>query len=558
MREEVENVMTTAGRLPKRSRWTGLALVGALLLTLAGDGIGAGGIRGIDPLDVLDLQVKPNVFIVLDTSGSMQETLYQNSGGGAVNFNTGDWRESKMGLAKTVLTQMIQQNVTRASFLFGQYTQAASVMQRTSLAEGAGRFRYLSYVNWQDADDDNVVDAGDALVAGGGLSPTMRTACAAPWTTPCELVMAGRGLQAWQNIQAGWNTFYFSEQGQAAPGFCTVTIPTGFYQTGALLATAIQNGMNACTGRPAPTQTYAAAFNAATGRFSFGVTGTYRRPWTLQWTRTPNNIAGALAAYSGTTGNPQQATYANATCSAAACTLSTQNSLQLLWRDTTFEAEEVNFDPDGPGALPVLDRTTYYSARQPLLERRARLPARRRHRLRRHDDVSREDQPSDPALPAGEQLRHPATVGGAVTFEFGGGPPRRKQHLLPRLPRPGSSSRSATRTRRATPPSSLPCSTRSSRSRATPPCPPSDRSRVRRAYRRHVRHPDPAPGGRGQGRRLHPHRELAPRRPAGVQHPVVQRPGRRSHDPHGGRDPHSAPEPDEPARAQHRDVRDGR
>ena len=62
------------------SPWrTGALLVaGALIFALAGDRGFTAPSLGIDPLEVLDLQVKPNVFVVLDTSGSMED-LTNNS-----------------------------------------------------------------------------------------------------------------------------------------------------------------------------------------------------------------------------------------------------------------------------------------------------------------------------------------------------------------------------------------------------------------------------------------------------------------------------------------------
>ena len=59
-------------------RTAAMILAGALIFALAGDrGLTAPAL-GIDPLEVLDLQVKPNVFVVLDTSGSMED-LTDNS-----------------------------------------------------------------------------------------------------------------------------------------------------------------------------------------------------------------------------------------------------------------------------------------------------------------------------------------------------------------------------------------------------------------------------------------------------------------------------------------------
>ncbi len=70
-----QNSLPDAGhRLPVV--WSPLvALVALVALTLAGYGDGvraAYTIAGIDPLGVLELKVRPNVIVVLDSSGSMQ------------------------------------------------------------------------------------------------------------------------------------------------------------------------------------------------------------------------------------------------------------------------------------------------------------------------------------------------------------------------------------------------------------------------------------------------------------------------------------------------------
>ncbi len=64
------------------SRLAAAALAVGLALSLAGDGGRAATvpavIQGQDPLEVLALKVRPNVMIVLDSSGSMQWTLDPN------------------------------------------------------------------------------------------------------------------------------------------------------------------------------------------------------------------------------------------------------------------------------------------------------------------------------------------------------------------------------------------------------------------------------------------------------------------------------------------------
>ncbi len=71
---------------------------------------------GIDPLRVLDLQVKPNVIIVLDTSGSMQEDPYTNS-----TRISGDDPSSKMYQAKKAINAVLTANQGKYNFGFATY-----------------------------------------------------------------------------------------------------------------------------------------------------------------------------------------------------------------------------------------------------------------------------------------------------------------------------------------------------------------------------------------------------------------------------------------------------
>ena len=66
----------TAMRRKPRSIWSRVALAGlasGLVFLLAGDGpANTALIGGIDPLQIMDLEVKNNVLILFDTSGSMK------------------------------------------------------------------------------------------------------------------------------------------------------------------------------------------------------------------------------------------------------------------------------------------------------------------------------------------------------------------------------------------------------------------------------------------------------------------------------------------------------
>src|SRR5262249_10401499 len=90
------------------------ALATGLLFLIAGDRGVTQVPSGIDPLEVLNLQIKPNVAIFLDTSGSMTETPYGNG-------TLGDHPGSKIYQGKQVLKAVVQANENNVNFLFGTY-----------------------------------------------------------------------------------------------------------------------------------------------------------------------------------------------------------------------------------------------------------------------------------------------------------------------------------------------------------------------------------------------------------------------------------------------------
>ena len=171
--------------------------VSGILLVMMGDSpFAATSARGIDPLQVLDLSVKPNVIIVLDSSGSMQATV------GGTDQGSGDHPRSKLYLAKQVLKSVIQRNSNKVTFLFGQYTQdhynpntpfdpsqasSTTGSRLQNRAAGNDRFRYST---------NNII------------YPSMTAALRILQT---ETDTTGRGLQNWQDIRAGWNKLYYGE-----------------------------------------------------------------------------------------------------------------------------------------------------------------------------------------------------------------------------------------------------------------------------------------------------------------------------------------------------------
>ncbi len=111
----------------------GAALVFGLLAS--GDksvwSAGAGN-SGIDPLEILNLAVRANAIVVLDSSGSMGETA---SGVGGL---ADDDPDSKIGSAKIVLKNVISANQTKVSFSFGIYDQQATYTARFTDINGNG------------------------------------------------------------------------------------------------------------------------------------------------------------------------------------------------------------------------------------------------------------------------------------------------------------------------------------------------------------------------------------------------------------------------------------
>src|SRR2546426_6404296 len=97
-------------------RGLSLAVAAGLMSLLVGDRARAiTASPGIDPLQILDLQVKPNVYIILDTSGSMREPFQNQPQLG------GDDPTSKMFRAKSALNSFLTNNATKYNFGFGTY-----------------------------------------------------------------------------------------------------------------------------------------------------------------------------------------------------------------------------------------------------------------------------------------------------------------------------------------------------------------------------------------------------------------------------------------------------
>jgi hypothetical protein len=239
-----------------------MVLVGGLVLFLAGDRgrASVSATPGIDPLETLDLEIKPNVIIILDSSGSMNDTPGNNTVGG-------DLPDSKIGAAKRVLLQAIQNNQAKVNFMYGTYTQSTSTTTQqpdTLGATGQGNDRF-SY--WTKID---------------------------PLAVPAVPELFLNQVYAFQTISnAGSvlnNILYFDEGG--ATFSCAIT--PGFYASGAALATQLAANMNTCSAGNGYTVTFAG------GVFTFGKTGA--RNFRMDWSQAVNSIRAVLNAGTTNTG----------------------------------------------------------------------------------------------------------------------------------------------------------------------------------------------------------------------------------------------------------------
>lgn len=332
------------------------AAAALVALAISGDrGLAVGvpaTVYGLDPLEVLELKVRPNVFVVLDSSGSMQEQLQYPAQPPVTattnhNMRSGDHPRSKLRLAKEVLRTVIANNQTNVSFLFGQYTQSSSRGLNSNsgsyTAPGSHRFQYT-------ANDDPAM---------GGSASMATTVLTVRGDVPAN----NRGLQSWQDIRSGWNTIYYQEAQAGTDPVCTAVLAgpfPRFYATGAALATAMAAAMNGATCTPARASgfnVYNVTYNSGSGAFTFGRSSGSRN-FAMFWGQGPNNIRGALGmASSGNTGQASSHT-TNNSYMLLYSTNSTANSGTGLGAGSAGGQPVAPFkfsepiDPDGPGPLP--------------------------------------------------------------------------------------------------------------------------------------------------------------------------------------------------------------
>jgi hypothetical protein len=167
--KESRTVMTETHRRHYWSGWSRAAYSGVaigLTLLLSSSSARLATSSGIDPLEILQLQVRPNIMLVLDSSGSMGEGV--NTNGNLANEHP----DSKIYVAKQVLNTFVQANQAKVSFMFGQYSQDVDL----GLAD-QNRYVYAAY----DADEPNAfamqVEPGTAPGSANSKMRRRSTAC---------------------------------------------------------------------------------------------------------------------------------------------------------------------------------------------------------------------------------------------------------------------------------------------------------------------------------------------------------------------------------------------
>jgi hypothetical protein len=149
----------SASRRSQVTRMIGIgALAGLAFLAVGDGGVQGAAPMGIDPLEILDLQVKNNVLFVLDTSGSMKAPVDREA-----QFPIGpDDPMSRMYQAKQALKTVIQNNLGKLNFGVASYNVLTSQSALNSTLDldndrGGG-----------DADPNEVITTAFSLDNGDG------------------------------------------------------------------------------------------------------------------------------------------------------------------------------------------------------------------------------------------------------------------------------------------------------------------------------------------------------------------------------------------------------
>ncbi len=155
---------------PSWLRGMAVLLAAGLTFTLGGDrGFTAllPGV-GIDPLQILDLQIKPNVLVVVDTSGSMRFPPNTSIGGTEANLNIGgDDPVAKMYKAKEALKAVLDANRNTINFGIAQYgvRNTQKILTQPSFTDVNQSVGPLTYVSLDAAAD---IWTGGPSGTGGG------------------------------------------------------------------------------------------------------------------------------------------------------------------------------------------------------------------------------------------------------------------------------------------------------------------------------------------------------------------------------------------------------
>jgi hypothetical protein len=145
-----------SGVVSRMRRGLGWGLAAGVVLLMAGDHAQTATTANsaVDPFEILDLQVRANVIIVLDSSGSMREVPTASGLVNGINNGelAGDDPDSKLFQAKAALKSIVNNNKARVNFLLGRYDQTPPPLDNT------GKYFYRT--------DD--VDAANFEVNSGG------------------------------------------------------------------------------------------------------------------------------------------------------------------------------------------------------------------------------------------------------------------------------------------------------------------------------------------------------------------------------------------------------
>lgn len=277
-------------------RWTvarvlAAGLAAAMILVMSGDRGGwAAAPPGIDPLEILNLQIRANAIVILDSSGSMAETLSV-----AANDLGGDDLNTKLYQAKGVLTQVIKENERKVSFQFGQYEQPGVGAQTGEMA--------VPTVEGASYDPPGNGANGVTLSTERFLYSTTSVRTANLATN--ELTVDLRSYLVPNNAR-----IYLIENGNSN---VNAVVPAARYATGIELAGALSTAAtNAGTGGNAYTVTY-----LDNHRFRFRRSGG-SQSFTLRWSSmgtaanlTLRTLIGGSTTDQAAAGNPPEATTAN-------------------------------------------------------------------------------------------------------------------------------------------------------------------------------------------------------------------------------------------------------